>query len=79
VLGEQASALDGILAGLDAAELGGLVVEHHRGDVEFTAELQDVGASLCHELIGEKVAVANDDSERRFAHAAPPSYALSGL
>ena len=63
---EQLRAFAGVGVGLDAAELGILFAELNRLDAEFGEDFCDVRAGFGDELVGEKIAVAVNDAERRW-------------
>ena len=68
VVAEEFSAALGVVPRLHAAELGRILVQHHGLDVHLGKQRQDILPRLRHQLVGEKVAVANNHRQCRTGH-----------
>ena len=60
---EQGRALFGILPRLNSSQVGVLLSQHDRLDTHFVENRQDILPCLGHQLIGEKIAIADDDCQ----------------
>jgi hypothetical protein len=61
---EQIRTAASVGVSLDPAQLGFLRRNHHRPDAALAKEFQDVFARFSDQLVGEKIAVADDYAER---------------
>jgi len=65
---EQGDALFGVVPRLNTPQFGILLRQHNRLNAHFGENSQNILSSFGHQLIGEEIAIANDDCQFVFCH-----------